>query len=69
MVDRLILREISLTLHGGEILGVVGANGAGKSTLGLILTGVLRGLVMGRWCVKAVQSWAALSSKIPSINS
>jgi energy-coupling factor transporter ATP-binding protein EcfA2 len=37
-----ILQEISLALHGGEILGLVGANGAGKSTLGLILAGLLR---------------------------
>jgi energy-coupling factor transport system ATP-binding protein len=36
-----VLRNIDLAIHGGEILGILGANGAGKSTLGLCLSGLL----------------------------
>jgi len=36
-----VLRGIDLSIHEGEILGVLGRNGAGKSTLGLCLAGLL----------------------------
>ncbi len=36
---RRVLDGVSLTIHAGERIGVVGANGSGKSTLGSILAG------------------------------
>jgi energy-coupling factor transport system ATP-binding protein len=37
---RASLREVSLTLHDGEVLGVVGPSEAGKSTLCLVASGL-----------------------------
>jgi iron complex transport system ATP-binding protein len=37
-----ILKDISLTLGRGSMLGILGANGAGKSTLLKVLTGILK---------------------------
>ena len=37
-----IIKGINLTLHRGQILGLIGESGAGKSTLGLAAMGFAR---------------------------
>ena len=37
------LRQVDLTLHSGERVGLIGPNGSGKSTLLLCLAGLLKG--------------------------
>jgi ATP-binding cassette subfamily F protein uup len=37
--DRLILSDLSLTVHDGDRIGIVGINGTGKSTLLRVMTG------------------------------
>ncbi len=37
-----VLKDVSLALHPGQVLGLVGENGAGKSTLMNVMGGVLR---------------------------
>ena len=38
----MIIKDICLTVHEGEFVGIVGPNGSGKSTLLLALLGVLK---------------------------
>ncbi len=39
---RRVLRDVSVSASGGDVVGIVGPNGSGKSTLARILAGVLR---------------------------
>ena len=40
--DVMAVRDLTLTIHEGEVFGLVGTNGAGKSTLLRMLCGILK---------------------------
>ena len=51
------LRDVSLNVERGEVLGVIGPNGSGKSTLLQIVSGILeptRGRVIARGRIAAL---------------
>jgi ATP-binding cassette subfamily F protein uup len=61
---RLVLDQVSLSIHAGERVGVVGANGCGKSTLAGILAGTIA-LDAGTLALRrgAVVGWLAQESR------
>lgn len=73
---RLVLNGISLALHPGELLGVLGANGAGKTTLLGCLAGelpphrgqaLLEGRPLARWHPRALARRVAVLPQTPSL--
>lgn len=60
VANRLIIRDVSLSLERGELLTLIGPNGAGKSTLLRLLTGYLAPAGGERWLAeKPLESWEA----------
>ena len=53
--DDPVLLDVSLTIHRGERVGVIGANGAGKSVLGRVLAGVDEPTSGERWAGPSVR--------------
>jgi ATP-binding cassette subfamily F protein 3 len=50
-----VLLDLSLTIHRGERVGVIGANGAGKSVLGRVIAGIQPTDAGTRWAGPAVE--------------
>lgn len=54
--DKVIIKDLSLTLRTGEIAGVLGKNGVGKTTLFKLILGLIKNdegkmLILGKQCI------------------
>ncbi|NDJ34084.1 MAG: heme ABC transporter ATP-binding protein [Chloroflexi bacterium] len=67
--DKWLVHEASLTVNGGEVVGIVGPNGAGKSTLLSVLTGerspsagqvILNGRPLPGWNKRELARWRSV---------
>ena len=72
--ELVVLRQVSLSLGAGELLGVVGPNGSGKSTLIRAITRLVRplggeirldGSEVGRLSQRELARWAAVVPQNP----
>ena len=45
-----VIRDVSATLHGGEMVAVIGRNGAGKTTFIKALAHLVRRYIIERFC-------------------
>lgn len=55
--DRVALREVSVSLGAGQVVGLIGPNGSGKSTLIKALLGHVRAAGRISWRGKNIQDW------------
>ncbi len=72
--EALALNDVSLDIHAGEMLAIVGRNGAGKSTLARLLVGLLKpqsgnltlfGKAADKWTVQDLSNKVALVFQNP----